>query len=406
MSESPQRPGAKKAGRRRRRPQRTAADSQQLAGRALQAVDQLVEELVRQARQEIHGAPLKELFLELNIPLGSSRPSLTDRARRLDEELGTRVREALLAHAAFQLGQVYCLRCESSRCNHSAPPESAAIFRGYGQTGRPEWTGLADLLTQRSDPRIDRLTGEESGRVALTMSFEELYEELLPGFEGPRQRFFILGQICAGPFHVGPDRQPAALTLQVARVEDGSPRGNLAVNLVTSAIADPANSRHFPGVAGAVRSLRRELAALPRSFAKRVVPKEGVPLQRLAKRCHRLLRDVARDLEHRSRSDQRRTQHARERSEERTRPTSKAFEDALRASDERLLEDRREHTIVVLGPRSRVHFFTADGKHVTSVVYPGHVVKGRTTQKRWTPLEKSAAASFRLQLDRQGAPSS
>jgi hypothetical protein len=123
-------------------------------------------------------------------------------------------------------------------------------------------------------------------------------------------------------------------------------------------------------------------------------------------RVHALLRDASRDLEHRTRVQGRRTQHARLRADQGTRPTAKAFEDARAAPPDQWFEDREKGTRVVLGPKGRVHFFSKLGKHVTSVVYPGQVIQARMKTKRWVALGTEAAQVFQKLLACEPAPDS
>jgi len=343
-------------------------------------------------------------------------------AEKLIALLRQRVRDALLNAVAFERGHVYCLRCESSRCGHSLPPTAKSVFAGYEETGRPDWVELDKLLHRRKDEaRIERLYGGEGrgGRelVAVALHRDELYGRLLPGFDEPRWRCYVLGELCLGWFT--PDlgnaprdeRAPMALTVQLVRSDAGKEGPTLGLNLVgklpdalaASAPAGPLVESLLPTLPDALRQLRREIGVFSGRGGNRV-PGIGVALERLANRCHALLRDAARDLEHRRRSDARRTGHANERAREGGRPTHKAFEDARAAPDDHLGWDTQEETIVVLGPAGRVHFFAHDGRHVSSVIYPGQVVAQRKGQGRWVLLDPDKRARFKAALLEGGAP--
>ncbi|MBK9387404.1 MAG: hypothetical protein IPN34_21530 [Planctomycetes bacterium] len=114
----------------------------------------------------------------------------------------------------------------------------------------------------------------------------------------------------------------------------------------------------------------------------------------------RALRDFARDLDHHYRVAGRRTWHARERSDQGSRPTESAFPEARRAASERILEDSSEGTIVVLGKNGRVHVFARDGRHVTSVRMQGDEIRRRRTTKRWRDAAPSVLEHFRAALSR------
>jgi hypothetical protein len=96
------------------------------------------------------------------------------------------------------------------------------------------------------------------------------------------------------------------------------------------------------------------------------------------------------------------TGHAMERRRSRERPTSAALSDAAEASDERLLFDERRDTIVVLGPRSRVHVFSRSGRHVTSMTESPDNTDRKVRAGIWKPLDAGSLASFRAAVRRQG----
>lgn len=382
----------------------------ELAAGALTQLAKVAEILHRRHPDAPEDDPLKALHLPLTLELSGTTQDVADQARELVARLRRELDEAFVASQAYRAGHAYCLRCESSACSHAEPPEPRAVFAGYGQTGRPAWRDLSEWLSARRDPRIHRLFEDSPQLVALHSSPEELHAELLPGFETARRRCQLLGQLVVGWFrdHLAATDPATALTVQVVRHETGTGRGALSVNLL-GRLPD----RHHPedgeleeslflGLPEALRPVRRELAAMTRG--QRRVPAKGEGLRRMQQRVMVLLREACRDLEHRIRADGRRTIHARERAQDRTRPTAKAFEDARGANPDALLEDREKRTIVVLGPRSRVHFFTPGGKHVTSVIYPGHVVKHRTLRRRWTPLEAHACRAFQQEIRSRSLP--
>jgi hypothetical protein len=369
-------------------------------------------------------------------------------SEKLVELLRGRVRDALLNAVAFQRGRVYCLRCENSLCAHSSPPTSRSVFSGYEETGRPEWIELDKLLHRKGDPRIERLYG---GRdlVALTLHRDELYGRLFEGFDAPKWRCYVLGQLCVGYFVPNgeksaaparpedrwqPERRPRergelmALTVQVVRTEKAPEGAMLGLNLVgrrpelaggggsssggggnlsagvtsLSSGAAALDETILEGLPDALRHLRRETGVFSGRGGSRV-PGIGVALERLVNRVANLLRDASRDLEHRTRMDGRRTGHARDRARQGDRPTHKAFEDARAAGDTDLFWDVQENTVVVVGPSNRVHFFGIDGRQVTSVVFPGHVIQQRVNQQRWAPIDAEKRARFRRGVDMAAA---
>lgn len=107
------------------------------------------------------------------------------------------------------------------------------------------------------------------------------------------------------------------------------------------------------------------------------------------------LRDLVRKLSHDARNRDRKTDHARERSAESQRPTQFAFDEARSARDHHLYIDTEEKTVVVIGKKGRVHVFSMDGRHVTSVIIPPPQVRTRVSQGRWRKAEPAERGTFR-----------
>ncbi|MBL8843292.1 MAG: hypothetical protein JNL90_17355 [Planctomycetes bacterium] len=421
-------------------------DTRARVATALGELERVARELLQAEQAVAPEAKLDAVELPLMLSFHGADSRLAQEFRGAEAEkivalLRQRVRDALLNAVAFERGHVYCLRCESSRCSHSLPPTAKSVFAGYEETGRPDWVELDKLLHRKNDARIERLYGGQGADrelVALALHRDELYGRLLPGFEEPRWRCYVLGQLVLGWFapqlgsdgggarggphddephrrdrrHAGPrdTRHAMALTIQLVRTEKQPEGALLGLNLVgkwpdalaARAPAGPLEETLLPALPDALRQLRREIAVFSGRGGDRV-PGIGVALERLTNRCHALLRDAARDIEHRRRSDGRRTDHANDRARQGDRPTHKAFEDARAAPDDHLGWDTQEETVVVLGPSGRVHFFALHGKHVSSVVYPGRIIEQRKSQGRWVPLDDDKRARLRGSLDRHQA---
>jgi hypothetical protein len=109
---------------------------------------------------------------------------------------------------------------------------------------------------------------------------------------------------------------------------------------------------------------------------------------------------LARNLERIFRQRRRRTHHAQDRHQNRGRPASTAFHDALHAAPASVYRDVEEKTWVILGPKNRVHIFNDAGLHVTSIVYPGETVRQRTTRGKWRVPPAEDLSAFRTALGR------
>lgn len=381
---------------------------QEALERALKSVDHVARTLLAQLQRL---AP-ETVLDEFQVPVVASVAGgdLAERAAHLLQRLAREVKESLLAGAAFQRGRIYCLRCENSLCEHSLPPSPGHVFTGYGQTGRPEWRLLDQLLVSRQDPRLSRLYEDRREVLTVAMGREAIYERLLPGFEEVQTRYYILAQLCVGYFRPASpsDRcEPMALTVQVTRSQGQPDDAVVGINLVgrvpdTCGPQESLDDSILEGLHDALEPIRRELRPFRRQGGGRRPPGTGIALERLARRSLVLIREACRDLEHRRRVDSRRTQHARKRSQQGDRPTAKAFEEARQASDTRYFLDPQHRTVVVLGGHGRVHVFSPQGKHVTSVVYEGHEIQRRQQQKRWIPMEGGEVTAFRQRIEEPG----
>ena len=115
-------------------------------------------------------------------------------------------------------------------------------------------------------------------------------------------------------------------------------------------------------------------------------------------RVERILQGLARRLERDQRSRKRRTRHAEARHESGRRPTRKALDDARTAGEGELLFDERSGTLVVLGERGRTHFFTPQGRLVSSVRYSRDAVERKLKLGMWRPATREQAEQLRRTL--------
>jgi len=76
------------------------------------------------------------------------------------------------------------------------------------------------------------------------------------------------------------------------------------------------------------------------------------------------------------------------------RPTRKAVGDALAARPDEVLVDERHGTMVVVGDRGRMHFYTPDGKLVSSVRYSRDAVDRKRKLGIWRDASPAEAAAL------------
>jgi hypothetical protein len=295
---------------------------------------------------------------------------------------------------AFVPGRVYCYRCEGNSCLHAAPPDPVSVFAGYSSTGQPEWAELGQVLLELRHPRVDLLFQEGGLHLAAAaVEGTRLTSRQLEVFGQGSATYRIQGQVVAGFFRPTlPDgtRPRVAMTLQAVEVRDGRGHSRLVLN-VLSRLADGTSPlewfedpRH-----------RRVSAILAKVRMRLQLSQGGAP-----EPVERVLRETVRALERIDRQVGRRTGHAEERGMVR-RPTAKAWEDAAGQAGT-LLRDERQGTVVVLGPRNRVHVFSPAGRHVTSLTMTTEEIRGRLRRRRWQPLDPREETRFRRILVEDG----
>src|SRR5690606_18758883 len=202
---------------------------------------------------------------------------------------------------------------------------------------------------------------------------DALTSGLLPEFGRDSLTFRLVGQVVAGliPMRLddgteGPER--VALTVQLVETRSGERARRLRVNLLglpRAALVEAAANGEARGLGERVRGVLGETQRRVDVLARRVLAAErrGQPLDVDAE-ARPLLERLRAELQRALRPTRHRTRHAQERHQSGERPTGSAVSDALRASDQALLEDVRHGTVVVLGPRGRAHVFSPEGRHV------------------------------------------
>lgn len=317
----------------------------------------------------------------------------------LEQQIRDALRDTTVKLDVLRQGHLYCYRCESSSCEHSAPPTTASVFGGYSPTGLPRWIDFHQMLLEVRHPRLEELfEGDGKQLLAVYLDGPSLKSAQLEVFGRMSRAYDILGQVAFGFVRVGQER--VALTAQAVEVRglDGLPRAELnLLGLVPGegGIWELLELLHYGRIKDLLAEARRKIQLL-----------NGATLIKRARKgprgineadSERVLKGLARRLEKIGRQARRRTSHAEIRRGH-LRPTYKALEDAVLAPPERILWDARRKTVVVLGPRQRAHVFSPEGKHITSLILDGEAVESRIRRKRWTVLEDELLERFREAL--------
>jgi hypothetical protein len=364
----------------------------EIAGDVLQRM--VRELLARKAGGHLIETRLEEIDLRLPLAVRADPAAFADDlVAALDGILDDAIQDA----AAFRPGRAFCHRCAPAACEHSRPPSCRDVFVGYAPTGVPLWKDFAQLCLELKHPEVDRLYGDPPAFLTLAQAGDELRGRLLSAFRSPS--YELLGQLAAGFFPVKTRQEEGrgvlALTFQVV-ASRGRRRPRLALNLLGVAPGGEdletlwERYREVPW-RRAVRWAQSALASVrPRSRGR-----EGLDRRAIDARVEGILRGMARRLEREHRARSRRTHHAERRHESGQRPTRKAIDDIRAAGPEAILVDERSGTLVVLGDRGRTHFFTSDGRLVSSVRYSTDAIERKRKLGLWRAASGDQVGALR-----------
>jgi hypothetical protein len=322
-------------------------------------------------------------------------------ARALLEQVERAVREESSRADALQPGRIYCYRCESSACEHAAPPGSRTVFAGYGPTGQPIWTEFGQYLLEQRHPRVGEIFMDRPPTVGVVVFGRQLKGRQLHSFGRASKSYDPLAQLAAGYFGPGgesgsrPDR--VAISVQIVESRRATGGSRLAMNLIgvapESAPIDDYLADHAPEFHDALRAARRRLKEIESNLGHR----SGSDRSEVLRHVPGVLVDLRRALERLERQRTRRTHHVEKRRADH-RPTHAASRDAARAGADAIFFDRRRETLIVLGPRGRAHAFTVDGRHVTSLVLDSESLSRRIARGRFRPATLKEIENLRSSL--------
>jgi len=377
--------------------------AEDLGEAAREALDRLVRErLARRPGGHLIESQLRELDLRLRLPLDQGERSARRFTLGLLATIDEMLDDAVQLAAAFRPGHAWCHRCESLTCEHSRPASSRHVFVGYTPTGLPRWEDFAQVCLDRKHPRVDQLYDERPALLLMVQGKAALSGKMLAVFDNGS--YELLGQLVAGFFPVRTraeeGRGVLALTIQVAASRTRRGRLRLGLNLLGRTPAGDDLERLWDRHAELPwrKGIRWAQSALQTVVPDRGGPSATPPPAVLEARVDRILQGLARRLERDHRARGRRTRHAESRHESGERPTRKAVEDARAASIDTVLVDDRSGTVVVLGDRGRTHFFTPEGRHVSSVRYSRDAIERKLKADVWRPASGELWETFRDKL--------
>jgi hypothetical protein len=363
------------------------------------------ERLARKPGGHLIESDLDRLDLHLPLVLGGTaeQPGLfaAELIRSIDRMLDDAVQHA----AAFRPGHAWCHRCERADCEHSRPPSGRQVFVGYAPTGMPRWEDFAQFALELRHPEVDRLYDQPPAFLTLVQSKEELHGGILQAFRDGS--YELLGQVIAGfysvPARVEEGRGVLALTVQAAASSASRGRRRVGLNLIGLTPSGESldllweRQDELPW-RRPVRWAQSALATLNRSRGGQGRHGRDLPAEVFEQRVDGILRGLARRLERDRRARGRRTRHAEQRHNSGERPTRKALDDARQANSDSVMVDETRGTIVVLGERGRTHFFTPEGRLVSSVRYGREAIARKIKHDRWRPATAEEVETVRSHL--------
>ncbi len=383
--------GSSRSGGRDRGGRRKPQSDGHHASSAVRSLSQMAQDLLDIEGVDMLGRP-RFMDVQVRIPLDAKRDGGRS-ASMLVEQILRRVQEVREHDRALVPGSVYCYFSESADAESSRPAEPRHVFDGYTSTGRPQFTDFVTMAIERKDDGIDALLDGQDVVVTHVSLGRVLRTAQLAEFGKSSPVYKILGQVDAGLYPVVNGPHKAAFSFQLLRGStlEGKPR--LRVHSVSAVdLTDLAD----PSVAEILRRFQQRLDAESLRLAAK--ESKGTTEEEEEEFVLPLLQELAKRLSGRAKRQGRRTEHAVQRADEGQRPTTKASADAAAADDEHILEDDVEGTIVILGPKGRVHVYSRDGKHVTSFMMTGGNVQKRRQEGRWRASEPAARGEFRIQL--------
>jgi hypothetical protein len=385
------------SGRPQRRGARPGTDGRRpdtLSASAVRALSEMARGLLEAEGVDPFSRP-RFIDLKLRVPLDFERDARRAAQDVVAQILG-RVAEVRAHEQALRPGSAFCYFSQSAEAPTARPQKFREVFDGYSSTGRPVFTDFVTLAIERRDSGIDDLVDGQDVIVTHVSMGRVLRTQQLHEFGAESGVYRILGQVDAGLYPLLGSDQKAAFSFQLLRgtTLDGAPRFRL--HWVGAAevrdIADPA-------VGSILKRFQLRLERESLRFAG--MHSQGAAAPDEEEFVLPLLQELAKRLSGRARRAVRRTEHATQRVDERVRPTAKAWDDAREAGDDRILRDDEQGTIVVVGPKNRLHVFSPEAMHVTSFVLTGGQVQKRRGEGRWHPAEPEERGEFRLALRRR-----
>ena len=313
--------------------------------------------------------------LEINLEPGSAQPG----RKAVYRAIKKKAEELALKKSGFARDRVYCYKCNNFQCMHSKQPGPSSVFAGYHSSGTPQFH---DFLQQLLDIEDDRAWLLYENKPPVLASFTKGYQVKKKQYFGRSSGVFnIWGQVCIGYFN----RDRAALTVQVVETSHPDREKRIIVNRLFHVQPEELilqKENHY---------LYAALKRLENSIAHISTKKLGRREKIQAALGH--LERFSRQVEKKHQLESKKTLHAKDRRTQK-RPIKEALDDARKASARDYLYDPLKNTMIILGPRKRVHVFSTEGIHVTSLTLEKAAIDLRLRQNKWVPASNRIVKSF------------
>ncbi len=339
------------------------------------------------SRLDREGGDAVELTLQLPLRRSGLKAGAEALVAKLRADLEKRVMDAGLVVP----GRVWNFASESFDSPWSRPEDPRHVLVGYGLEGRPRWADLVTLAIERKHEAVEQLLSGREGAVSFAERGDSITDGVKPAFDPTTLPLRLVGQLVCGLFESNEKGRRVALTVQVLATKTENNGERLLCHPVSAVdLADLPD----PSIRKILQNFEVQLDELAKQLEGR---RAGGETPDVDEELQPLLRELARRLSQDAKNRTRKTEHARDRSDE-GRPTTMAFPEARSAREQHVYMDNEEQTIVVVGKKGRIHVFSPDGRHVTSVVMPPPNVRQRVKSGRWRLAEPHERASFRQAL--------
>ena len=329
------------------------------------------------------GVNREGLSLELSLGLEVSPEELERKLKRaMERELAARRR--------IPKSRIFDYQTDSFDGDASSQPEPSMVFSGYGSTGHPRWEEFFQYLLSRGDERVDDVLSHRK-RVAVLEDRRAILGDVMEAFGRSRRDYSPWWQVNAGYFTIKGQR--FTLTYQVLELPGPQLRSQLIADerLFDGMQESDGRRGQFQGLASLLRRTDRKVVLLSEELQKDPGKSNRKKLQNEVRKS---LMHLVHAIERKDRQSSRRTEHARERQSQ-NRPVHVFVGDLKKAAAEHFFRDVRKNSLVVLGKERRVHVFSNEGRHITSLRLAKKEIDNRIRRERSDCVKSSEVEALR-----------